>query len=207
MLDSRDRRDRRRVQPLPRRLRALAGQRARALRGSRCRRCSSRRSTSRCAAPGSPTASSTRRSARRCACSATTATSSWSTRDGPPLARLGAARAGLADDRDRPESVGRSRSSRRRARLRRDREGAVCRPRRAPRSRATTGASVLVGLGGDVAIGGPRAPNGWALFIADDHAAAARRGRRTHRHSRRAGWRPREPRSDVGRAATGCSIT
>ncbi len=36
---------------------------------------------------------------------------------------------------------------------------------------AETGAGVLVSLGGDIAVAGPPPPDGWAVRIADDHAA------------------------------------
>ena len=36
-----------------------------------------------------------------------------------------------------------------------------------------TGASVLVGLGGDLAVAGPPRPGGWPVLVTDDHAAPA----------------------------------
>ena len=50
---------------------------------------------------------------------------------------------------------------------------ALCADRAALAITRATGASVLVGLGGDVAVGGPPRADGWAVLLADDHAAAA----------------------------------
>jgi thiamine biosynthesis lipoprotein len=47
---------------------------------------------------------------------------------------------------------------------------AFCADRAANAIGRLTGSSVLVGLGGDVAIGGPPRADGWAVAIADDHA-------------------------------------
>ena len=49
---------------------------------------------------------------------------------------------------------------------------ALCADRAASAIARETGTSVLVGLGGDVAVGGPRRDGGWSVAIADDHAAA-----------------------------------
>jgi FAD:protein FMN transferase len=48
---------------------------------------------------------------------------------------------------------------------------ALCADRAADAIGRATGASVLVGLGGDVAVGGPPRAEGWAVLVADDHAA------------------------------------
>lgn len=48
---------------------------------------------------------------------------------------------------------------------------ALCADRAAREIARATGASVLVSLGGDVSIAGPRRDGGWAVFIADDHSA------------------------------------
>lgn len=50
---------------------------------------------------------------------------------------------------------------------------ALCADRAARAIGRATGASVLVSLGGDVAIGGPKRADGWAVAVADDHAAPA----------------------------------
>jgi len=49
---------------------------------------------------------------------------------------------------------------------------ALCADRAAHEIARATGASVLVSLGGDVSIAGPRRQGGWAVFIADDQSAA-----------------------------------
>jgi FAD:protein FMN transferase len=49
---------------------------------------------------------------------------------------------------------------------------ALCSDRAAREIARATGASVLVSLGGDVSIAGPRRDGGWAVFIADDQSAA-----------------------------------
>ena len=48
---------------------------------------------------------------------------------------------------------------------------ALCADRAAHAIAQATGASVLVSLGGDVAIAGPPRSDGWGVVIADDHAA------------------------------------
>jgi thiamine biosynthesis lipoprotein len=48
---------------------------------------------------------------------------------------------------------------------------ALCVDRAARAIGEATGASALVGLGGDVAVGGPPPLDGWDVLIADDHAA------------------------------------
>jgi thiamine biosynthesis lipoprotein len=48
---------------------------------------------------------------------------------------------------------------------------ALCADRAARAMARETSASVLVALGGDVAVGGPRRDGDWAVSIADDHAA------------------------------------
>jgi FAD:protein FMN transferase len=50
---------------------------------------------------------------------------------------------------------------------------ALCADRAADAIAGATGASVLVGLGGDLAVAGPPRPGGWAVLVADDHAAPA----------------------------------
>jgi thiamine biosynthesis lipoprotein len=49
---------------------------------------------------------------------------------------------------------------------------ALCADRAARAAGAATGAAVLVGLGGDIAIGGPELAPGWEVLIADNHAAS-----------------------------------
>ena len=48
---------------------------------------------------------------------------------------------------------------------------AWCADRAAAAAAAATGAGVLVGLGGDLAMAGPPPPEGWVVRVADDHAA------------------------------------
>lgn len=49
---------------------------------------------------------------------------------------------------------------------------ALCADRAAHAISSETGASVLVALGGDISIAGPRRDGDWAVLIADDHSAA-----------------------------------
>jgi thiamine biosynthesis lipoprotein ApbE len=48
----------------------------------------------------------------------------------------------------------------------------LCADRAAHTIGNATGAGVLVGLGGDIAIGGPIRPDGWVVLVTDDHAAS-----------------------------------
>jgi len=47
---------------------------------------------------------------------------------------------------------------------------ALCADRAARRAHEETGAALLVGLGGDIAIAGPAPAQGWPVRVADDHA-------------------------------------
>jgi thiamine biosynthesis lipoprotein len=49
----------------------------------------------------------------------------------------------------------------------------LCADRAARTIGAITGVGVLVSLGGDIAIGGPRRDKGWLVLVTDDHARAA----------------------------------
>jgi thiamine biosynthesis lipoprotein ApbE len=48
----------------------------------------------------------------------------------------------------------------------------LCADRAAHAIGTATGAGVLVGLGGDIAIGGPVRQDGWVVLVSDDHAAS-----------------------------------
>ncbi|MGO9875792.1 MAG: FAD:protein FMN transferase [Acidimicrobiia bacterium] len=49
----------------------------------------------------------------------------------------------------------------------------LCADRAARTIGAATGAGVVVGLGGDIAIGGPPRQDGWVVLVTDDHACAS----------------------------------
>ena len=51
---------------------------------------------------------------------------------------------------------------------------ALCADRAARAAFERTGAGVLVGLGGDIAVAGPPPPEGWVVRVSDDHAAPYR---------------------------------
>jgi len=54
----------------------------------------------------------------------------------------------------------------------------LCADRAARAVGDATEAGVLVGLGGDIAIGGPPRPDGWRVFVTDDHARSPKFGER-----------------------------
>ena len=49
---------------------------------------------------------------------------------------------------------------------------ALCADRAARAAGAATGTALLVGLGGDIAIGGPELATGWEVLVTDNHAAS-----------------------------------
>ena len=167
-------RDRPRLQPLPRRLRARPPERLGGTGPCTSARSCSKPSRSRSTPPRRrPTGSSTRRSAGRCASPGTTGAS----RRSAPRRRARSApvsrpsRAGARVELDRAPRDDRV-PARGRARPRRDREGARGRPRaprggRGRRAPACSSASAATSRS-------PGAPptGGWPVRVADDHAAA-----------------------------------
>ena len=152
-----------RVQPLPRRLRADARQRRTPDGRPPSRPLSSRRSTSRCRAARitdglvDPTVGTAMRALGYDRDFAAL------DRDGPPLAVAVAARSGLAA-RSRSTPSGRRCASRPVSSSTSARPPRRCAPT-APRDAIAhaTGAGVLVSLGGDLAVGGPRPTSGWPV--------------------------------------------
>ena len=88
-------------------------------------------------------------------------------------------------DRARRSSSAASRACRRRARSRRDGESPRA-DRAGPRDRRADGRGALVSLGGDIAVAGDAAGDGWPSASPTDHARAARRRRARRRDHRRA---------------------